>query len=157
MSYLYAVTKEFSFEAAHILDAGCNEACSSTIHGHSYRYTVTLKTRSLNAQKMVLDFKVLSEIAGFAAKNWDHGILISEIRYRAMNGLGTLPQIGFEKLCITASNPTAEWMASYITSIVRDDVNYGSSSCVGIEVCEITTTVWETAKCCASCTWKKED
>jgi len=156
MSYLYAVTKEFSFEAAHILDAGCNEACSATIHGHSYRYTVTLKTRSLNAQKMVLDFKVLSEIAGFAAKNWDHSILISEDRYRDMKGVGNVPQVGFAKLCIIVSNPTAEWMASYITSIVRVAV-FGSSSCVGLEVCEITTTVWETAKCCASCTWKKED
>jgi 6-pyruvoyl-tetrahydropterin synthase len=105
---------------------------------------------------MVLDFKVLSEIAGFAAKSWDHGILISENRYRAMNGVGHIPQVGFAKLCITVCNPTAEWMASYITSVLRDDLNSGKGS-IGIEVYEITTTVWETAKCCASCTWKKED
>jgi 6-pyruvoyl tetrahydropterin synthase/QueD family protein len=155
--YSYAVTKEFSFEAAHILDVGCNEACSSTIHGHSYRYTVTIRTRSLNEQKMVLDFKVLSTLAGFAAKSWDHGILISESRWRAMNGVGHIPQVGFAKLCITTANPTAEWMASYITSVLRDDFLFGRKSSIGIEVYEITTTIWETVKCCASCTWKKED
>jgi hypothetical protein len=48
-------------------------------------------------------------------------------------------------------------MASYITSVLSDDLNFGRGSSIGIEVYEITTTVWETAKCCASCTWKKED
>jgi 6-pyruvoyl tetrahydropterin synthase/QueD family protein len=155
MSYSYAVTKEFSFEAAHILDDGCNEACSSTIHGHSYRYTVTLRTKTLNAYKMIMDFKVLSDIAGFACTAWDHAVLISESRYREMNGVGNAPQVGFGKLRIVSTNPTAEWMASFITSVVRDEISFIASKLP--EVCEITTTVWETAKCCASCTWKKEE
>ena len=59
------LTKEFSFEAAHLLE-GYDGACRE-IHGHSYRLFVTVKGRPLDEPShpkngMVVDFSVLKEI-----------------------------------------------------------------------------------------------
>lgn len=58
------VTREFEFEAAHML-SGYNGGCGS-IHGHSYRLKLTIScpetVRSSNDFGFVMDFKNLNKI-----------------------------------------------------------------------------------------------
>jgi 6-pyruvoyltetrahydropterin/6-carboxytetrahydropterin synthase len=81
MSKLIRVTREFSFEMAHVLrnyDGPCRN-----VHGHSYRLFVTLIGTPVNDQNhhkngMVIDFTdlkniVLSEIVDI----FDHAVVVS--------------------------------------------------------------------------------
>ena len=81
------VTKEFSFEMAHMLE-GYDGPCSE-IHGHSYRLFVTVAgTPCSDPQNpkygMVIDFGVLKRIVGGRIVDvYDHSLVV---RRTADNG-----------------------------------------------------------------------
>ena len=82
MSHLIRVTKEFSFEMAHVLwnyDGPCKN-----VHGHSYRLFVTLSGYPSNdpdnpKNGMVIDF---SDLKGIVMKHivslFDHSVVLSK-------------------------------------------------------------------------------
>ncbi len=90
------LTKEFSFEAAHALD-GYDGPCRE-IHGHSYRFFVTVKGMPLSddhAPKcgMVLDFGVLKRIVHEEViSQLDHALVL-----RATESDGALRQMLSER------------------------------------------------------------
>lgn len=75
------VTREFSFEMAHVLK-GYDGPCRN-VHGHSYRLFVTITGEPVNDKKsprngMVLDFTDLKEIVLHTIVNrFDHSVVIS--------------------------------------------------------------------------------
>ncbi len=82
MASVVRVTKEFSFEMAHVLlnyDGPCRN-----VHGHSYRLFVTLSGIPLDDQEnpkngMVLDFKDLKNIIRKEIINvFDHSVVVSK-------------------------------------------------------------------------------
>ncbi len=82
MSSVVRVTKEFSFEMAHVLlnyDGPCRN-----VHGHSYRLFVTLSGIPVDDQEnpkngMVLDFKDLKNIIRKEIINvFDHSVVVGK-------------------------------------------------------------------------------
>jgi 6-pyruvoyltetrahydropterin/6-carboxytetrahydropterin synthase len=82
MNSMIRVTKEFSFEMAHVLwnyDGPCRN-----VHGHSYRLFVTLSGRPLNDEDspkngMVIDFGDLKKIVRREIIDvFDHSVVISK-------------------------------------------------------------------------------
>ena len=82
MSPLIRVTKEFSFEMAHVLwnyDGPCKN-----VHGHSYRLFVTLSGFPVDNQEnpkngMVIDFGDLKSIVKIQIVNiFDHSVVLSD-------------------------------------------------------------------------------
>ncbi len=82
MTSLIRVTKEFSFEMAHVLwnyDGPCRN-----VHGHSYRLFVTLSGRPLNDEDspkngMVIDFGDLKKIVRREIIDvFDHSVVVSK-------------------------------------------------------------------------------
>ena len=86
----FLITKKFEFEAAHRLPNHPGKC--KKLHGHTYRLEVTISTKQLNLQDMVMDFGDLKAIVN------SHIIEIFDHSY--LNEL--LP------------NPTAEELARYI-------------------------------------------
>ena len=81
MSSIIRVTREFTFEMAHVLrnyDGPCRN-----VHGHSYRLFVTLSGTPVNDSEnpkngMVIDFTELKNIVlGKIVDQFDHSVVIS--------------------------------------------------------------------------------
>ena len=76
------VTKQFSFEAAHLL-WGHDGKCKN-IHGHSYQLHVTLIGKAVNDKNnpkygMVMDFSEIKNIVGeLIIKPFDHSLMVNE-------------------------------------------------------------------------------
>ena len=116
------VTKEFSFEMAHMLE-GYDGPCSE-IHGHSYRLFVTVAgTPCSDPQNpkygMVIDFGVLKRIVGGRIVDvYDHSLVV---RRTADNGelirtlaarFGKLQAVEFQPTCENLVTRFAETIAA---------------------------------------------
>jgi len=90
---MFRVTITRSFSAAHVLrDIGGK--CES-LHGHNFRVDVTVSSRRLNDEDILIDFRVL--------KGWT-GEILEELDHRYLNDL---PQFD-------GVNPSSEIVARYI-------------------------------------------
>ncbi len=77
MTIIYDITKCFEFEACHKLNLTYDSPCAK-IHGHSYKVELTIKSRKLDTNGMVLDFSELKPIKTWVDENWDHGMIMSK-------------------------------------------------------------------------------
>ena|SRR3990167_1799513 len=68
------ISKEYSFEAAHILDLPYSSKCNR-LHGHSYRVEVSVFGLLLNEQHMLMDYADLDKIAKPLIEEMDHKFL----------------------------------------------------------------------------------
>lgn len=106
------LTKEFSFEAAHMLE-GYDGLCRE-IHGHSYRLFVTVKGEPVNDPTspklgMVMDFGILKRIVNEQiVDRLDHAFMMR----RTENSEEVLLALGgsFSKVVLTDYQPTCENM-----------------------------------------------
>lgn len=67
------ITQEFTFDAAHRLDAGAPE--NRRIHGHSFYAEVTLRGEPDPATGMLREFGTVKDALGAIAENIDHRLL----------------------------------------------------------------------------------
>ncbi|MBQ4498990.1 MAG: 6-carboxytetrahydropterin synthase [Alistipes sp.] len=108
------LTKEFTFETAHMLE-GYDGLCRE-IHGHSYRLLVTIKgepERDPESPKlgMVMDFGVLKRIVNEQiVERLDHSFMMRNTlaAEQVANDLG----YRFSKVVLTEYQPTCENMLS---------------------------------------------
>ncbi len=108
------LTKEFTFEAAHMLE-GYDGLCRE-IHGHSYRLLVTIKgepERDPESPKlgMVMDFGVLKRIVNEQiVERLDHSFMMRNTlaAEQVANDLG----YRFSKVVLTEYQPTCENLLS---------------------------------------------
>jgi len=106
------LTKEFSFEAAHMLE-GYDGLCRE-IHGHSYRLFVTVKGEPVSDPTspklgMVMDFGILKRIVNEQiVDRLDHAFMMR----RTENAEEVLLALGgsFSKVVLTDYQPTCENM-----------------------------------------------
>ena len=104
------LTKEFSFEAAHLLE-GYDGRCRE-IHGHSYRLMVTIKGEpesDPNSPKygMVMDFGLLKRIVNEQIiDRLDHSFMMRN----TLQGEDIANQLGhrFTRIVLTDYQPTSE-------------------------------------------------
>ena len=106
------LTKEFTFEAAHMLE-GYDGLCRE-IHGHSYRLFVTIKGEPINNPDspklgMVMDFGNLKRIVNEQiVDRLDHAFMMRST-LAADNIISQLGQ-RFSKVVLTEYQPTCENM-----------------------------------------------
>ena len=73
---MYKITKEFHFEAAHLLNF--HKGLCKNLHGHSYKLYVTVQSQKLNEESMVVDFSLLKKIVeDIIIKKFDHSCIIN--------------------------------------------------------------------------------
>ena len=127
---MITVTKEFRTETAHRL-ANHPGACKF-IHGHSYRYEVTVGTNS--ECNMVIDFKDLKQIMEKVIGPWDHALLL------ATSDPLLKELLPFTKVIEVSWIPTAENMAQSI-AICIDRYLYANDPTLIL----VSVKIWETA------------
>lgn len=72
---MYAISKEFAFEAAHRLTRVPVEHKCARMHGHSYRLRVTVHAAAVDDRGMVVDYADLSIVGDWLAGHIDHQVL----------------------------------------------------------------------------------
>lgn len=85
---MYEVIKSLEISAAHKLNLSYQSPCAN-LHGHNWRVTVFLRSKELNADGMIMDFKHIKEKI---QNRLDHKIINDEVDF----------------------NPTAENLAKFI-------------------------------------------
>ena len=106
------LTKEFTFEAAHMLE-GYDGLCRE-IHGHSYRLFVTVKGEPVTDPAspklgMVMDFGVLKRIVSEQiVERLDHAFMMR--RSEDAEAVAEALSMQFSKVVLTDYQPTCENM-----------------------------------------------
>jgi len=136
---MFTIRKMFKVEACHQLEEGkCfSEACSDSLHGHSYIIEVFLSARELDDSGMVLDFGELKQLIGKYIDEWDHAIILSR-KLAESYGKGFLARN--KKVKVVEYNPTAEEMARDIHGYIAEKLAW-SPEWVRVRVHE-TATGW---------------
>jgi len=131
---MYSVTKSFDFEAGHRLSK--HKKKCKYFHGHNYRIEVTLTSKNLNENDMVVDFGDLKKIVNELLKPFDHGMILNE----KDPYINELPD---ESIILTTfeTDPTAEAMTKYFF----EGVDRGLTSNNIHSTVKVTSVkVWET-------------
>jgi 6-pyruvoyltetrahydropterin/6-carboxytetrahydropterin synthase len=128
MSPLIRVTKEFSFEMAHVLwnyDGPCKN-----VHGHSYRLFVTLSGFPVDNQEnpkngMVIDFGDLKSIVKIQIVNiFDHSVVLSDKLEKGKTNMftrlfGNTVLVSYQPTCENLVADFAERIAPHLPSGVK--------------------------------------
>lgn len=69
---MYAITKEFTFDASHVLSGLPTSHPCGRLHGHTYRVVVELKRAQLNAIGFVVDYGELGKLKQYIDQVFDH-------------------------------------------------------------------------------------
>ncbi|MBN2255547.1 MAG: 6-carboxytetrahydropterin synthase [Deltaproteobacteria bacterium] len=111
---MYEVTIRKSFSAAHTLAIGgkCEE-----LHGHNFRVDITAGSETVNAEGIVIDFRIL--------KAWANEIL-EEIDHTFLNNLPAFNDV----------NPSSEMIARFIYERLGE-----KAASAGVAIRKVT--VWE--------------
>lgn len=116
------LTKEFTFEMAHILE-GYDGPCRN-VHGHSYRLSVTILGSPINDKThpkygMVLDFGQLKSIVKTkVVDRFDHVLLVKSdselLKQCNLLSLGKIEPVDYQ--------PTCENLLSHIAQIISQEL-----------------------------------
>lgn len=139
------VTKEFQFDAAHML-TGHKGLCQN-LHGHTYRVEVTVGGNQLQregpAAGMLVDFKDLKEWCNnLLFKELDHAYIYNEDadNCELEQELAHLLETHGKKTYAMCGRPTAENMCTYFASILDSGLQSLTTRNIWLERLKI----WET-------------
>jgi len=102
-SPMMTITRNGEFEMAHRLSCAQTVQCNETVHGHSYKWVLTLGGTIDPATGMLTDFKNMSRIMKQMEHTVDHALWIPEC-YSDMYSTD-------KKVLVSRLEPTAEVMA----------------------------------------------
>lgn len=129
------ITKEFMTETAHRLQT--HPGRCKNIHGHSYKWAVTLGSNQLQLNGMLEDFSDLKKTVGPIIDEFDHALVLEE-NDPWISAFMSLPQ----RLMLYSCPPTAENMAFHVCRKIA--ARYPN--------CSVTVKVWETVTASAEYT-----
>lgn len=140
------ITKVMETETGHRLvnyDGKC-----SHLHGHSYRWEVTVWAPDLDARGMVMDFSELKEAMTQRVAHLDHAMVLCD-RDPAYRVLKDMPATNgtTQRVIGVPFNPTAENLAALIAGQLQAELSDG--------VYVVRVRVWETSS--SNATWEDED
>ncbi len=130
----YAITKEFTFEAAHRLLRNYTGKCRNN-HGHSFKVKIWLEGESLDDKDMLIDFQETKKLKAWIDEYLDHATLL----WKEDPMIDSL--LSFEnKVLVTEKNPTSEHIAELILAKAQEIFNDSRVHVQCIEVNETCTT-----------------
>ena len=129
----FAVTKEFTFEAAHRLLDNYTGKCTNN-HGHSWLIKIQLEAEELDNKGMVIDFMELKALKTWIDDSLDHASILWEkdpmCEYIKHSG---------QRLYVTIGNPTSEKIGEIIFNKAKQLFENGRVFVKFVEVCETCT------------------
>lgn len=134
------ISKTFGSETAHIVRGASSTRCRYNIHGHSYVWKVSVKSRALNGAGMVMDFKDMGKIGNFIDQ-FDHSTVFWS---QENSNILSFFLKHFKRIIVMQQNPTAENMARLVFQFCKQNLP------PSVEIHKVE--VWETAKGCAEAT-----
>lgn len=141
---MISVTREHSICCGHRV-VGHEGKCKH-LHGHNYKFVMTLVGDELDELGRVIDFSVIKDVlCAWLEKFWDHKFLV----YYLDPDRDKLITIDPDGTVMTSFNPTAENIAQHFCTKVAAGLLEES----GVQLVEVI--VWETDKCYA--TYKVND
>jgi len=111
---MYEITVQKTFSAAHTLDIGSER---EELHGHNFKVEATIASEALNADGLVLDFRVLKQWVNTILEELDHTFLNDRAPFRD-------------------TSPTSEHIARFIYDSLEKN-----AAPLGLEVSSVA--VWE--------------
>jgi 6-pyruvoyltetrahydropterin/6-carboxytetrahydropterin synthase len=129
----YAITKEFTFEAAHRLIRNYRGKCSNN-HGHSYRVKLFLEGENLDESDMLVDFNETKKLKEWIDGNFDHVTMLWEEDPM----IDSLKSFG-NKVLVTKKNPTAEHICELILAKAQELFENSNIKVQCIEIGETCT------------------
>lgn len=134
---MYKISKEFSFDAAHMLDGHCGKC--NNVHGHTYRIRISFFNDKVidndkSDQGMVLDFYKVKELMSNIINNLDHSFIYN---YTNTNEkvIGELLQSMGRKTYKIDFRSTCENLSKHIYQLIKTKIDLKTS----VEVWETPT------------------
>jgi 6-pyruvoyltetrahydropterin/6-carboxytetrahydropterin synthase len=127
------ITLEHTTDTGHRI-VGHKGKCAR-LHGHTYRWIVTMEAMQLNEQGFVVDFGDVKEILN----EWDHRLLLWEEDPFLEGYDWTFDRLRTDGIETVPFNPTAEKMAAHMAARVMEE----------FRLIRVDITLWETPKACA--------
>jgi 6-pyruvoyltetrahydropterin/6-carboxytetrahydropterin synthase len=119
---MYEVTKEVTFDAAHLLYD--HAGLCKNLHGHTYKLQVSLQSASRNSQGMVVDF---AEVKSLIQKNildiFDHSFICNQQSEIDMQ-IAYVLERNKMKIAYFDGNATAESMASLFKELLEESLPF---------------------------------
>lgn len=129
----YAVTKEFTFEAAHRLMKNYVGKCNNN-HGHSWVIKLTIEASNLDDKGMVIDFMEMKALKTWIDDELDHASILWEkdpmCDYIRQSG---------QRIFTTTDNPTSEKIGELILEQASQMFNNERVIVCSVEVSETCT------------------
>lgn len=149
------IMKEYTFEAAHILDGHIGKC--SNLHGHSYEVYIGIAADKLidngSAEGMILDYSHLDEIVKPIINTMDHSFLwsgsVDGVEYKIVEECWK----NNKKTTTITKRTTSENIVDYIFSKIKMGIE-SSMQLYGFEEFEIEIWLKETKKSCCKKKWK---
>jgi len=142
------IKKRFKTETAHIVRGAVSERCKHSLHGHSYKFDVTIEGE-LGDNGMVLDFIELKPIGEFI-DSMDHATVFWD---KDEQPLINFFKSSFDRVVIMKKNTTAENMARLIFNFAKSWLIKKGYSHLKVKQVD----VWETETGCGIATECDED
>lgn len=129
---MYEITLEHTTDTGHRIVG--HEGKCARLHGHTYRWVVTIKTDHLEPPGFVIDFGDIKDLLN----EWDHRTLLW-----TQDPIVFIPSVHSELeagIVRVEFNPTVEHMVRHMASLLSSKVQLFN---------EVDITVYETPKSCA--------
>ena len=136
------IIKTYITETAHIVREASTIRCKNSIHGHSYKWIVTIEG-TIHKNGMIIDFKDLEPIKKLIDL-FDHAAVLWE---QEQPDIIEFFKKNFARVIIMNKNCTAENMARAIFKISSEWLSSYYSDCSIVQV-----DVWETKSGCSVAT-----
>jgi 6-pyruvoyltetrahydropterin/6-carboxytetrahydropterin synthase len=145
------ITREHEICAGHRV-YGHEGACRN-LHGHQYKFELTVTADTLDSIGRVIDFSVIKTLlCEWLDKNWDHKMLLwnKDTLYMSLRASESFVFCHDSSSVIgLPCNPTVENLAKYFV----EDIAPGLLLNTGVTLVQVK--LWETSKC--SATYMRED
>lgn len=141
------ITKIYKAEAAHRVPGATTTRCTG-VHGHSYKFEVSLKGSPINNACMVVDFSVLNTCVKSFVDSFDHSMMICTADEREYVEYTTK---NFNRWIIAPFNWSCEMMSLMLFHYIKKILN-NTNFTNGENPDIFSVKVWETATGSATCT-----
>ena len=114
---MFKLQKKFMYPIGHRLSKH-DGLCKGT-HGHEFVIIISIKSRILNRNNMVIDFSIFKKMVKNILEKFDHGLMIN----KNDNLRDNLNKCN-DKIIEFDGDPTAESLSKYIYMQIRDELYY---------------------------------
>lgn len=115
---MFYITKEFEIPMSHRLSKNTRDC--QYLHGHNFILKVTVKSKKLDENDMVIDYHDLKNIVNYVIDDWDHGICLNKCDEKLF------PFLNRTKLHIYNEDPTSEILAMYFYADIKEKLKIRS-------------------------------